>query len=133
MVIQLPVSWKYELEEGDLEACFDPKSQSTLRLHIIKASSPADKTSDENIKSLTGNQSYVTTLKGYLLTKPTRSDTTESGKNITIITWKLINPTGDEKIIAVLTYTILSEEKDSEQEKGMIAILESSLNDSELV
>ncbi|MEK7645117.1 MAG: hypothetical protein AAB391_02260 [Patescibacteria group bacterium] len=132
LVIPLPANWKYELEKGDLEACFDLKSQSTLRLHVMKAVPPKDKTSEENIKSLTGNQSCTTTLKGYLLTKPTYSDTTESGINITLVTWKLINPTGDEKIIAAVTYTVLSEEKDSEQEKGMIAMIESSLNNSEL-
>ncbi len=133
LVIKLPVNWKYELEEGDLEACFDPKSQSTLRLHVIKAVSQKDETSEESINSLTGSNPYVITLKGYLSTKPTYSNTTESGKNITLITWKLINIIGDEKIIAVLTYTVLSEEKDSNQEKGMIAMIESSLNNSELV
>lgn len=133
LVIKLPANWKYELEEGDLEACFDPKSQSTLRLHVIKAVSQKDKTLEENINSLTGNQPYVATLKEYLLTKPTYSDIAENGKNITLITWKLINLIGDEKIIAILTYTVLSEEKDSDQEKEMIAMIESSLNNSELV
>lgn len=62
LLIPLPLNWVYELEEGDLEACFDPKSQSTLRLHIIKSIPPKEEAFEENIKSLTANQPYVTEM-----------------------------------------------------------------------
>ena len=130
--ISLPVHWEYELEEGEQEACFDPKSPSTLRLHMIKAIPPEGVSSEENIRSLTADQPYVTTSKGYLLTKPTYSEFVDGSKNITLITWKLINYTGDEKIIAVVTYTVLSEEKDSVPEKGIFNLIENSLQNSEL-
>jgi hypothetical protein len=132
LLISLPSNWEYELEEGSQEACFDPGSQSTLRLHIIKAIPPPEITTGDNIKFLTANQPHVNTSKGYLLTSPAYSESTESGKNITLVTWKLINCTGDEKIIAVLTYTVLSKEKDSAQEKEIFIMIENSLQNSEL-
>ncbi|MDB4918959.1 hypothetical protein [Mucilaginibacter sp.] len=133
LLISLPLNWKYEFEEGDQEACFDPKSQSTLRLNVIKVTPPEGKTPEENIKDLTVNQPYVTTSKGYLLTKPAYRESLEDGNNITLVTWKLINYDGDEKTIAVLSYTVLSEEKDSEQEKEIFNLLENSLQNSELL
>jgi len=42
LFISLPLNWKYELEEGGQEACFDPESQSTLRLNIIKVIPPEE-------------------------------------------------------------------------------------------
>ena len=132
LVISLPSNWKYELEEGDLEACFNPKSQSTLRVHIIKAISNEDKNSEESIKSLTSGNPYGYTKKWHLLTKPSFSETVEGGKNITLITWRLINNEKNEKIVAVLTYTVLSNEKDTEQEKGIISLVENSLQEAGL-
>lgn len=131
--ISLPSNWEYELEEGDLEACFDPKSQSTLRLHIIKAIAPKGETPEESMKSLTANQPYVTTSKGYLLTNRTYQESVDGGKNITLVTWKLINYVGDKKLIAVLTYTVLSKEKDSAKEKEIFSLIENSLQNAELL
>jgi len=68
-------------------------------------------TAEENIKFLTANQSYVTTLKGYLLTGPAYSESKERGETITLITWKLIKYTGNIQIMAILTYTVLSDQK----------------------
>ena len=133
LLIPLPLNWEYELEEGDLEACFDPKSQSTLRLHIIKSIPPKEETFEENIKSLTANQPYVTTPKGYLLTNRAYRESIEVGKDITLVTWKLINYVGDEKLIAVLTYTVLSGEKDSAREKEILNLIENALQNSELL
>lgn len=133
LLISLPLNWKYELEEGNQEACFDPKSQSTLRLNIIRGIPLEEMTYEENIKYLTANQPYVTTSKGYLLTNPAYRESIEGGRNITLITWKLINYADDEKIIVVLTYTVLSEEKDSAHEKEIFNLIKSSLQNSELL
>lgn len=132
LLISLPSNWEYELEEGDQEACFDPKSQSTLRLHIIKALPPEGTTVEKDIKSLTADLPYVTTSKGFLLTDPTYGESIEGSKRITLITWKLINFTRGENLMAVVTYTVLSEEKDSAQEKRVISLIENSLQNSEL-
>ncbi len=132
LTLALPSAWEYELEEGDLEACFDPKSQGTLRLHIIKAVSPENKTAEEDIKSLTSNEPYITTQNGYLLTNSTCTSTTESGKNLTLISRRLINAKGKEKIIAVLTYTVLTAEKDNSQEKEVLNLIEESLKNAKL-
>jgi hypothetical protein len=131
LLISFPSHWKYELEQGDQEACFDPKSQSTQRLNIIKVISHKEMTTEDTIKSLTNDQPYITTPEGYLLTGPVYKETTEDLKNITLVTWKLINYTGDEKIVAVLTYTVLSE-KDLPQEKEIFKLIEKSLRASEL-
>jgi hypothetical protein len=133
LLIDLPLNWEYELEAGDQEACFDPKSQSTLRLHIIKAIPPSEITTEENIKSLTNNQPYGTTSKGYILTSPDYRESIESGKNIIHITWKLINYTSDEKIIAVVIYTVLLEESESTQEKAVLNLIENSLQNAMLL
>jgi hypothetical protein len=47
--------------------------------------------------------------------------------------WKLINCAEDEKIVAVLIYTVLSEEKDSVHEKTVFNLLENSLQNSVLL
>jgi hypothetical protein len=133
LLISLPLNWEYEFETGDQEACFDLKSQSTLRLNIIKATPPTGMTTEENIKSLTADQPHVTTSKGYLLTGPAYNESIEGNRNITQITWKLINYAGDEKIVAVLTYTVLSEEKDSPHEKTIFNLLENSLQNAVLL
>ncbi|WP_316812607.1 hypothetical protein [Pedobacter heparinus] len=129
--IELPSHWKYELEEGEQQSCYDPKSQSTLRINIIKAI-PPQQSDDEAIKALTDNLPYVTTSKGYLLTNPTYFDTTENGINITLVTWRLINHKTAQKIIAVLTYTVLSAEINSAQEKEAISMIENSIQNADL-
>ena len=133
LLISLPSNWKYELEEGGQEACFDPESQSTLRLNIIKVVPPKGMAAEENIKSLTAGQPYIITSKGYILTRPCYNESVESGHNITLVTWKLINNTGDEKIMAVATYAVLSKQKDSPQEKEMLNLIEDSLQNAELL
>ncbi|MFC0518049.1 hypothetical protein ACFFGT_27795 [Mucilaginibacter angelicae] len=132
LTIVLPSHWQYELEGEDQEACFDPKSQSTLRFNIVKAMPPTGATDEENIKFLTADQPYITTAGGYLLTGPAFKESVDSGNNISLITWKLINYTGAEKIMAVITYTILSAEKESAQEKEIFNLLENSLQNAEL-
>jgi O-antigen/teichoic acid export membrane protein len=57
----------------------------------------------------------------------------ESGNHITLITWKLINYTGNEKVIAVATYTVLSTEKESKEEKDVFDLIENSLKSAELL
>ena len=84
--ISLPSHWAYELEKDGIEACFDPNSQSTLRLHIIKANQPTGMTDEENKKSLTANQPFLVTVKGLILTKPTHDDAIEDNHKITLIT-----------------------------------------------
>jgi len=130
--IDLPFHWEYELEEGDLQSCYDPKSQSTLRLQILKTI-PPHQSEDQMIEDLTNNQPYHTTLKGYLLVNPTYFDTTESGTNITLVTWRLINHKPAQKLIAVLTYTVLSSEIKSVTEKETISTIESSLQNADLL
>jgi len=125
--ISLPESWRYELEEGDQEACFDPKSQSTLRLHIIKAIPPKETSSEENIKTLTADNPYTITYREFLLTNPTHVEAVDNQEHITIITWRLINDTNYEKTMAIVTYTVLSSEKDTEYEKGVLNMIENSL------
>lgn len=129
--IALPAHWKYELEEGDQQACYDPKSQSTLRINILKAK-PPQQTADQTIQSLTDDQPYLSTSKGYLLTHPTYFDTTEGGQNITLVTWRLIDHQPAQKTIAVFTYTILSAELKSEKEKETISMIENSLQEADL-
>jgi hypothetical protein len=127
LLISLPLHWKFEFEEDGQEACFDPKSKSTLRINIIKAIPPKDANSVEIIKSLTHNQSYITTSKGYLLTDSAYRESVESGYDITLITWRLINNSDYERIIAVLTYTVLTAEKELPEEKEIFELIEDSL------
>jgi len=133
LLISLPSSWAYSMEEDGQQACFDPKSQSTLRINIIEAIPPYLETVDESIAFLTDGQPYTTTLKGFLLTSPVSNDYMEEGNHITLITWRLINIAGEKKILAILTYTVLSEEKDSVEEKGIVDLIENTLNNAELI
>jgi hypothetical protein len=129
--IELPSHWEYELEEGDLQSCYDPKAQSTLRIHILTAI-PPHQSADDLIEALTDNQPYLTTSKGYLLVSPTYFDTTESGINITLVTWKLINHKTAQKLIAVLTYTVPSAEINSAKEKETISQIEILIQNADL-
>lgn len=130
--IELPSHWEYELEEGELQSCYDPKSQSTLRIHILTAIPPRQ-SADDLIEALTNNQPYLTSSKGHLLVGPTYFDTTESETNITLVTWKLINHKAEKKLIAVLTYTVLSSEIKSAKEKETISIIENSIQNADLI
>lgn len=132
--IDLPSHWQYESEGEDQEACFDPKSQSTLRFNfnIIRVVPPNGTTGEENVKLLTADQPYITTTGGYLLTGPSFKVSADNSINITLITWRLINHVGAEKIMAVITYTVLSAEKESAQEKEIFNLLENSLQNAEL-
>jgi len=132
LLIFLPSNWKYSMEEGDQEACFDPKSQSTLRINIIRSIALQTANAEESIAFLTDDQPSSTTSKGYFLTNPVSNDYTENDTNITLITWRLVKVSDEEKILAILTYTVLSEEKESEKEKEVLGLIEISLNDAEL-
>jgi hypothetical protein len=129
--IDLPSDWEYELEEGNQQSCYDPKSQSTLRINILRAI-PPHQSADDLIEALTDNQPYLTTSKGYLLVSPTYFDTSESGINITLVTWKLINLKAAQKLIAVLTYTVPSAEINSTKEKETISQLEILIQNADL-
>ena len=133
LLISLPSKWKYVMEDGGQQACFDPKSQSTLRISIIEAISPDLETVDESIMLLTDGQSYTTTVTGCLLTTPVSSDHIDDGNLVTLISWRLIDIRGRKKIIAVLNYTVLSEEKDSVKEMGILDLIGNTLNNAELI
>lgn len=130
--IDLPGNWEYELEQGDQQACYDPKSQSTLRIHILEVT-PPEQTIDQAIQTLTAGIPYHTTSKGLLLTNSTSFDTLEGNQNITLVTWRLINHKLMQKIVAVLTYTVLTAEKDSIKEKEIISLIDSSLRSADLI
>ncbi len=132
LLIALPANWEYEFEQDEQEACFDPKCQSTLRLNILKVVHTDRDDSQGIIEELTDKQSYTITQNEHLLTQPTYIETIESGENITLISWRLINNVGYEKIIAIITYTVLTKEKDSKKEKTTIDLIENSLKYSEL-
>ncbi|HKG06992.1 MAG TPA: hypothetical protein VKB19_11065 [Pedobacter sp.] len=129
--IDLPTNWKYELEPGDQQACYDPKSQSTLRIHIL-LTTPPEQTTDQGIQTLTAGIPYLTTSKGLLLTNSTSLDTLEENQNITLVTWRLINNKTVPQIIAVLTYTVLTVEKDSIEENEIISMINNSLQRADL-
>jgi len=131
--ISLPSNWNYSMEEGGQQACFDPKSQSTLRINVIETIPPNLETVDASIKLLTDGQPYTTTLKGCLLTIPVSSDYIDDGNHITLVTWRLVNVTGEKKILTILTYTVLSEEKDSMEEKRILDLIGNTLNNAELL
>jgi len=130
--IDLPFNWHYEMEEADQEACFDPTSNSTLRINIIMAIPPDGLTTSDRLKILTNNQSFVTTTKEYFLTEPLYSESIESGQNITLISWKLINNTNHDTIIAILAYTVLTAKLNSKKEKDFLSLIENSLRSADL-
>ncbi len=132
LTISLPSNWQYELEDLDIEACFDPNSQSTLRISFIKARPPKNITEEENIATLTSNQPYVYTKNKYILTNSSCCNTQENNIDLVVITWMLIDNSDLIKIAAIITYTILSSEKDTAKEKGVINLIENSLNEAEL-
>lgn len=130
--IDLPTNWEYELEQGDQQACYDQKSQSTLRIHILQVT-PPEQTTDQTIQTLTADTPYITTSKGLLLTNSTYLNTIEGNQNITLVTWRLINHKPVRQIIAILTYTILTAEKDSTEEKEIISMIDNSLLSADLI
>lgn len=130
--LALPVHWIYELEEAEQQACYDPKSQSTLRINIMKVVTPEHQSVADQISDLTGDQPNVITPKGYLLVNPSYFDTVDNGQSITLITWRLINPKSSQKLIAVLTYTVLQSEIDKSNEKDTISMIADSLLQADL-
>ena len=78
---------------------------------------PDGLTTSDRLKILTNNQSFVTTTKEYFLTEPLYSESIESGQNITLISWKLINNTNHDTIIAILAYTVLTAKLNSKKKK----------------
>lgn len=129
----LPSNWIYEKEEGDLEACYDKKSSSTLRLHIITFLMSQNKTPEGDLLKGMDNDINITTKNGYTLTNPKYVDYIENGHKIILVTWKLIDNSKEEKIMAVITYTVLSSEKDSEKEKSQINLIQKSLENAKFV
>ena len=128
--LNLPNNWLYEKEEGDIEACFDPTSKSTLRIHLMKLRPPVNASQAEKIKVLTGGLQYTFTDFGYMLTI---ANVFQKHKNndIDLITWRIIKlPENGEADIALLSYTVLSVEKDSEKERGIINDLEKSFKEA---
>lgn len=130
--IDLPFNWEYAMEEPDQEACFDPKSNSTLRINIITATPPDGLTPSDGLKILTNNQPFIATTKDRFLTGPLYSESIESGQNITLISWRLINNTHHENIMAVLTYTVLTAELNFKKEKEILSLIENSLSNAGL-
>ncbi len=129
LIIALPAHWQYESEGEDQEACFDPKSNSTLRFNIIEAIPPPGITEEENLKLLIADLPYATTVHGNLLAGPAYKESGDNGTMITLITWRLIKP---ERMMAVITYTVLSAEKDSSSEKETLKLIRTSLLNAQL-
>ncbi|SEO80374.1 hypothetical protein SAMN05192574_11388 [Mucilaginibacter gossypiicola] len=129
LIIALPAHWQYESEGEDQEACFDPKSKSTLRFNIIGAIPPDGISEDENLKLLIADLPYATTVHGNLLAGPAYKESEDNGTKITLITWRLIKP---EKTMAVITYAVLSAEKDSTSEKEILTLIRTSLLNAQL-
>ncbi|GAB3920616.1 hypothetical protein GCM10028827_02640 [Mucilaginibacter myungsuensis] len=132
-MIDLPSHWQYELEEGDLEACFDPNSQSTLRLYIIKAVAPLHSSSEQNIADLTSGLPYIITSDDLVLTKFISEDIKEGNSELTILTWRLIDVKSIEKIAAIITYTVLSDRINSTSEKEAVQMIERSLQTAKFI
>ncbi|WP_162997105.1 hypothetical protein [Mucilaginibacter kameinonensis] len=129
MIINLPAHWQYEFEGENQEACFDPKSKSTLRFNIIEVIPPPGITEEENLKFLIADLSYATTVHGNLLAGPAYKESDDNGTMITLITWRLIKP---ERTMAVITYTVLSAEKDSSSENETLKLIRTSLLNARL-
>jgi hypothetical protein len=125
--IDLPSSWIYENEIGDIEACFDPNSNSTFRIAIITAIPPIDKTKEEIITTLTKGGSYIATSKNYIVYGPQVTEDNEQNQDITLFQWLLIDVSEAEIQVANFSYTVLASEKDSEKEKQTTALLEESI------
>jgi hypothetical protein len=130
--LSLPSHWKYE-DEGDMEACFDPASNSTLRLHIIKFTVPDGEEPATTLAKSLSSQPYVATPKGYFLTvPPVELHKTERGRPITLVNWKLASLAGVQKIMVVATYTVLAESRESALEQGQIAMIGNALKGAEI-
>ena len=129
LIIALPAHWQYESEGEDQEACFDPKSKSSLRFNIMEAIPPEGISEDENLKLLIAGLPYATTVHGTILAGPAYKESEDNGVMIMLITWRLIKP---EKTIAVITYTVLSAEKDSASEKKTLNLIRTSLLNAQL-
>ena len=127
--LDLPENWVYEKEQDDIEACFDTKSQCTLHIYLIQVKGPEGSTKEEKIKSLTGGLDYTLTNLGYFPTDSQTKETIEQNNKLTVFSWRLIQMFGsNEANVIILTYTVLTAQKDSEKE--MIGELEKSFKDA---
>jgi len=130
--MDLPGHWQFEMEQDEQQACYDPKSQSTLRINILTVRKLDVDPSNVDLNALTGDLPYKMNSNGLLLVNPTYLDTTEGGQRIVLVTWRLINAKALEKIIAVFTYTVLRAELDTAHEQGVISMVSSSLMHAEV-
>jgi hypothetical protein len=131
ITLDLPKNWVYKKEQGDIEACFDPQSQSTLRIHLMQVKAPEGSSEEKRIKSLTGGLDYTLTKLGYFITNPQIKETVEQNNKLTVFSWRLIQIlNSDGANIIILTYTILATQKDSEQEKKMVKELQNSFEEA---
>ena len=92
-----------------------------------------NKTPEGDLLKGMDNDINITTKNGYTLTNPKYVDYIENGHKIILVTWKLIDNSKEEKIMAVITYTVLSSEKDSEKEKSQINLIQKSLENAKFV
>ena len=80
---------------------------------------------EDKISSLTGNIDYTLTKLGYFLTKCQVTQTEERNNRLSVFSWRLIQILDNDKTnVIILTYTVLLEEKDSEEEKEMFKKLQ---------
>ena len=131
LTVSLPSNWQYELENTDTEACFDPTSKSTLRISFIEVRPPENITEEQNINALTFDQAYTYTKNKYILTNSSCDSAVDNNNDLTVITWMLIDNFDYIKIVAIITYTVLSAEKDTVKEKDIINLIENSLKEAE--
>lgn len=68
-----------------------------------------------------------------MLTEPSSSRFEENGRNLEVVTWRLINSSSSEKLIAVITYTMLSSERSTPYENEVVKLIENSLIDADLI
>ncbi len=137
LTLSLPLTWQYSLEdvEGGVEAeiCFDPQSESALRLSIIKFINPENsKTVEDVVDIATSSKSYVITTTGCYLTNQEFENAVEAEKDITLMSRRLVNIKGEEVTIVVVTYTFLTSEKNTPYEKETLNLLENSLQNATL-
>ncbi|MFA6554546.1 MAG: hypothetical protein WCS89_03490 [Candidatus Paceibacterota bacterium] len=138
LILDLPKNWVYEKEQGDIESCFDPNSKSTFRINVMQMKSPEDWSKETRIKSLVSafasNLDYIVTSRGYFLTKIQLKETSDQGNKISLFSWRIIQLFDNGHAnVAVLTYTILSNERDSKEEKDVITKLENSFAEATFV
>ena len=133
LAISLPSNWKFETEDGEIEACFDPDKSSTFRIHVMRVSSTESKSIEGKITDLTGGQKYTTLENGFILTNTQAREVIEQGIELTVYTRRLIHLSNEIAKMAILTYTFITIEKDSIFEKETIAFLEEAMLNAEFI